>query len=134
MKLRLCYLYAGGMNVYGDRGNVLTLMQRCRWRGIEVDVDERSAGATGPLDGYDLLFAGGGQDRDQIAVSRDLQQATGAALRDAIEDDLVVLTVCGTYQLLGYSFKTGGGAELPGIGVLDAWTVAGDRRFIGDTV
>src|SRR5712692_3371528 len=102
MKLRLCYLYAGGMNVYGDRGNVLTLIQRCRWRGIDVDVVERVAGETGPLADFDLLFAGGGQDRDQIAVSRDLQGATGPALREAIEGNAVVLTVCGTYQLLGH--------------------------------
>jgi CobQ-like glutamine amidotransferase family enzyme len=134
MDLRICYLYASGMNVYGDRGNVTTLVQRCRWRGIQAEVIERGVGEHGPLDQYDLIFAGGGQDRDQVAVSQDLQGDTGQALRDAVEADCVVLTVCGTYQLLGQYFKTGGGDTLPGIGVFDAWTVAGNHRFIGDTV
>ncbi len=132
--VRLCYLYASGMNVYGDRGNVTVLAQRCRWRGIDLEVVERGVGESGPLDGFDLIFAGGGQDRDQIAVSRDLQADAGKALRDAVEADVVILTVCGTYQLLGHYFKTIGGDVLPGIGIFDAWTVGGDRRYIGDTV
>jgi CobQ-like glutamine amidotransferase family enzyme len=134
LRLDLCYLYSTGMNVYGDRGNVLTLAQRCRWRGIEANVVERGVGETGRLDRYDLIFAGGGQDRDQIAVSRDLQGDAGRALRDAVEVDAVVLTVCGTYQLLGAYFKLGSGDVLPGIGVFDAWTEAGNRRHIGDAV
>jgi CobQ-like glutamine amidotransferase family enzyme len=122
------------MNVYGDRGNVTTLAQRCRWRDIAVEVGERGVGEGGSLTHHDLIFAGGGQDRDQVAVSRDLQGDTGPALREAVEDDVVVLTVCGTYQLLGDHFKTGTGVVLPGIGLFDAWTEAGSRRFIGDSV
>jgi CobQ-like glutamine amidotransferase family enzyme len=132
--LTVCYLYSSGMNVYGDRGNVIALAQRCRWRGIDVTVVERGIGDTGSFEEVDIIFAGGGQDRDQIAVSQDLQRDTGRALKEAIEDDTVVLTVCGTYQLLGKYFKTSSGSELPGISVFDAWTEAGPRRFIGDTV
>lgn len=134
MQLRICFLYAAGMNVYGDRGNVTTLTQRCRWRGIDVEVVERGVGEHGPLDPFDLIVSGGGQDRDQVAVSRDLQGDAGRALRDAVEADSVVLTVCGTYQLLGHYFKTGSGETLPGIGIFDAYTVAGGRRWIGDTL
>lgn len=134
MQLALCYLYASGMNVYGDRGNVLTLVQRCRWRGIEVTVTERGVGERGPLDHFDIFVAGGGQDRDQVAVSQDLQGETGRQLREVVEQDAVVLAICGTYQLLGQYFRTGSGETLPGIGIFDAWTVAGSRRFIGDVV
>src|SRR5258708_30559657 len=100
MRLDLCYLYASGMNVYGDRGNVITLAQRCRWRGIDVDVVERGVGDNGPLDRFDLIFAGGGQDRDQVAVNKDLHGDTRRTLRDAVEADVVVLTACGPAQLL----------------------------------
>lgn len=134
LALTLGYLYSSGMNVYGDRGNVTTLVQRCRWRGIAVEVVESGVGDTVSFETLDLVFAGGGQDRDQIAVSRDLQGDTGRALKDAVEADLVALTVCGTYQLLGRYFRTGTGSELPGIAVFDAWTVSGPRRYIGDTV
>jgi CobQ-like glutamine amidotransferase family enzyme len=134
MRLTLCYLYASGMNIYGDRGNVLTLIQRCRWRGIDVQLIERGVGEHSPLNDIDLFIAGGGQDRDQIAVSRDLQDGTGAALIEAVENGAVLLAICGTYQLLGQYFRTGSGEVLPGIGMFDAWTVAGSRRFIGDII
>lgn len=134
MQLSICYLYASGMNVYGDRGNLLTLVQRCRWRGIEVEVVERGVGETGSLDQFDIFVAGGGQDRDQVAVSQDLQGDTGRALVEAVDNDAALLAVCGTYQLLGHYFKTGSGETLPGIGIFDAWTIAGSRRFIGDVI
>lgn len=134
MRLSICYLYASGMNVYGDRGNVLSLVQRCRWRGIDVDVTERGVGERGPLDHFDLFVAGGGQDRDQVAVSHDLQGDTGKWLVEAVERDAVLLAICGTYQLLGRHFKLASGDILPGISLFDAWTEAGSRRFIGDTI
>jgi len=134
MQLSICYLYASGMNVYGDRGNVLTLVRRCRWRGIDVEVVERGVGEHGSLDRFDVFVAGGGQDRDQVAVSEDLQGDTGKMLVEAVEHDAVLLAICGMYQLLGHYFKTGSGETLPGIGIFDAWTVAGSRRFIGDVI
>lgn len=134
MKLTIGYLYASGMNIYGDRGNVLAFVQRCRWRGIKVDVEERNVNEHGSLSRFDILFAGGGQDRDQSVVSRDLDGDTGRELIEAVEEDVVVLAVCGTFQLLGRYFETKEGDTLPGVGIFDAWTVAGDRRVIGDVV
>ena len=134
LALSLGYLYSSDMNVYGDRGNIAALVQRCRWRGITVEVVESRVGDAVRFDKLDLVFAGGGQDQDQVAVSRDLQENTGPGLKDAIEAGLVALTVCGTYQLFGNYFRTGTGAELPGIAIFDAVTLAGPRRFIGDAV
>lgn len=134
MRLTIGYLYSTGMNVYGDRGNVMALVQRCRWRGIDVEVVKHSLDENGSFSDFDILFAGGGQDRDQIAVSRDLLGDTGKQLIEAVENDAVVLTICGTYQLLGQYFKTSTGETLPGIGIFDAWTVGGSRRFIGDAI
>lgn len=128
----MAYLYGSRMNLYGDRGNLLALTQRCRWRGIEVDASERNLAEGGNLSEFDILIAGGGQDRDQISVSHDLAGDAGKQLIEAIESDVVVLTICGSYQLLGHSFVTSTGETLPGIGVFDARTVAGPRRFIGD--
>jgi CobQ-like glutamine amidotransferase family enzyme len=122
------------MNIYGDRGNVIVLQQRARWRGINVEVHTADVGDPLDLDQVDLVFAGGGQDDQQIAVARDLQGRKGQQLRELAEDDAPMLLVCGTYQLFGRFFRTGTGNELPGIGVFDAHTVAGTRRLIGDAL
>jgi CobQ-like glutamine amidotransferase family enzyme len=134
MRLDLWHLYPQDMNIYGDRGNVIALAQRARWRGIEVELHACDVGDRIDAERCDLVFAGGGQDDQQFAVARDLAGPNGAALREIAEADVPMLLVCGTYQLFGHYFKTGGGAEIKGIGVLDLHTVAGRRRMIGDQV
>jgi len=134
MFLRIGWLYARTMNIYGDRGNVLTLVERCRRRGIAVEVVEIGVGrALAPGD-YHLFFWGGGQDREQIAAAEDLQRVKGETLRAEVERGVPLLAVCGGYQLLGHFYRPHDGPELPGLGIFDAWTIAGSRRMIGNIV
>jgi CobQ-like glutamine amidotransferase family enzyme len=122
------------MNVYGDRGNVLTLVRRAEWRGIDIDVREVSVGD--PLDPreVDLIFFGGGQDREQTVVSADFVAEKGEAVREAVDDGAALLSVCGGYQLLGTSYTTVDGQELPGAGLFDVRSVPGPRRHIGNVL
>lgn len=137
MELRIAHLYADLMNIYGDRGNMLVLQRRAAWRGIAVTIQPVGLGEPLVSQNYDLLFVGGGQDRQQALMAADLRQTKAAALFQALEDDRVMLAVCGGYQLLGRFYRGADGAELPGIGVFDAHTVhpgAGARRCIGDVL
>jgi CobQ-like glutamine amidotransferase family enzyme len=134
VKLTLAHLYPDLMNVYGDRGNIITLQRRCSWRGIELEVRDYTLGDDLEAAEIDLIFFGGGQDREQEVVAGDLIERKGAAVKQAVEDGAALLAVCGGYQLLGKYFRTGSGAELPGVGLFDAWTVAGERRCIGNIV
>jgi CobQ-like glutamine amidotransferase family enzyme len=112
------------MNTYGDRGNVLCLLRRCLWRGIEAELVPIGPGEKTEPRSCDLLFFGGGQDKEQALVSEDLQGPRGDAIRWAIaEEGIPVLSVCGGYQLLGRYYRPAVGADLPGLGVLDVWTV-----------
>jgi CobQ-like glutamine amidotransferase family enzyme len=134
MEIKICYLYPDLMNMYGDRGNVVTLVRRCRPRGISVSVDYLTIGDRLDPDGYDFYFFGGGQDQEQILVAEDLQRSKGVALRRAIENGAALLSICGGYQLLGHFFRPFEGPEIPGIGLFDAWTIASHRRKIGNVV
>lgn len=134
MDVKICYLYPDLMNMYGDRGNVVTLARRCRARRIEVAVDYLTVGDRLDPRTYDLFFFGGGQDQEQILVARDLQRHKGGPLREAVENGAALLSICGGYQLLGYYFRPFEGPEIPGIGLFDAWTVASRRRKIGNVV
>jgi len=133
-KIRLVHLYPDLMSVYGDRGNVLTLVRRAEWRGIAVDVHERSLGDALDPDDVDLVFFGGGQDREQAVVSPDFLLQKGEAVRQAVEDGAALLSVCGGYQLLGRSYTTVDGQELPGAGLFDIRSVPGPRRHIGNVL
>ncbi len=134
MELTICWLYGRTMNIYGDRGNVLALAQRCRWRGIEARVIELGVGEPLEPGRCDIFFWGGGQDREQVAAARDLQGPKGETLRCEIEEGAPLLAICGGYQLLGYYYRPHRGEPLPGLGVFDAWTEAGSRRMIGNVV
>lgn len=122
------------MNIYGDRGNVIALHARAQWRGIDVDVEAIGRGSAPAADRFDLLFWGGGQDRDQTLIFQDLNERKADFIRAAVRDGVVVLAVCGGYQLLGRWYETADGRRLDGIGLLDLYTVPGPRRCIGNVL
>ncbi|MDQ3328056.1 MAG: glutamine amidotransferase, partial [Chloroflexota bacterium] len=132
MKLTIGFLYGRLMNIYGDRGNVVTLAQRARWRGIDVETVTINAGDALDPERCDVYVFGGGQDREQFVVADDLASGTGERLTAAVAGGAVVLSVCGGYQLLGHYYRPHGHEELRGLGLIDAHTIAGDTRFIGN--
>jgi CobQ-like glutamine amidotransferase family enzyme len=132
--VRLVHLYPDLMSVYGDRGNVLALTRRAEWRGIPVEVRELSLGDDLDPADVDLMFFGGGQDREQAVVSPDFLRQKGAAVREAVEAGAALLSVCGGYQLLGTSYTTVDGQELPGAGLFEVRSVPGERRHIGNVL
>ncbi len=134
MDLRIAHLYPDLMSIYGDRGNVLALAQRARWRDIEVEVRAYTAGMSFDGDWPDLLFFGGGQDQGQDIVGADLSGSNGEAVRHAIGGGAAALTVCGGYQLFGTEYLPEKSPAIPGLSILDVRTTAGKRRFVGNLV
>jgi len=131
-KIHLVHLYPKEMNIYGDTGNRLILEQRLKWHGIEVEVSLVGVGEAIPADA-DIILGGGGQDAGQQVVESDLltKQAT---LQQMADDGVVMLMVCGLYQLFGHRFVTHEGLEIKGIDILPLETIASDTRMIGNTV
>jgi hypothetical protein len=132
--LRLAHLYPAYMNIYGDRGNIITLQRRCIWRGITLEVVPVNLGMQVDWSDLDMAFFGGGQDSGQALIAEDFLQHQSEGIAHAIEDGLVMLAICGGYQLLGHYFLTHTGERLPGVGVLDVHTVGGKQRLIGNIV
>jgi CobQ-like glutamine amidotransferase family enzyme len=130
--LRVCALYPDLMNIYADRGNLLVLEHRCRWRGIDFELISSGLGEALQPNAHDLFYLGGGQDRDQRLCADDLIETKREGLHAAAAREAVVLGVCGGYQLLGYSY-TLGEEEIPGVGLLDVRTVREEGpRLIGN--
>jgi CobQ-like glutamine amidotransferase family enzyme len=112
------------LNLYGDRGNVLTLAKRLEWRGIEFIFDEITvAEHTKKLSDYHLFFIGGGQDSGQTIVAKDLLSRKQEMI-DVVEAGATVLSICGGYQLLGKTYETSEAQIIEGLGILDVETRA----------
>lgn len=133
MKIRVAHLYPDYLNIYADRGNIAVLERRAGWRGHELEVAGVSRGDALEPGAHDLLYIGGGQDREQALVAEDLV-SKGDALLAAVAGGSALLAVCGGYQLLGRNYRGSSGDDLPGIGLFPHDTVAGDRRMIGDVL
>ena len=132
MELRLLTLYPEQMNIYADRGNILFLRRRCEWRGIGFE--SAVAGPGDPIDpgAHDLIYVGGGQDRDQRIVAEDMVATKRDGLASAAADGAVVLAVCGGYQLLGHSYQLGD-ERIAGLAIADLETVRSEGpRLIGN--
>ena len=131
MNIRVGHLYPEYLNIYADRGNIAVLERRAAWRGHELEVHAVSADDAIVPGEHDLLYIGGGQDREQALVARDLAAKAEQVLA-AAEGGAAVLAVCGGYQLLGRYYRFADGEELPGVGLFPLHTIAGARRMIGD--
>ncbi len=132
MKLTIGHLYPDLLNLYGDQGNIKCLMRRLQWRGIEAEVKPFLSGESLDFADLDVVLLGGGSDREQELVCRQL----GEIRRDFgsyVEDGGVVLAVCGGYQILGDYYRTAE-KEIPGLGILPAYTKWEPRRLVGNII
>ena len=134
MNFTVGWLYPDLMNIYGDRGNIITLLKRAGWHGLEPRLVELGRGATNQMDDVDVFFFGGGQDREQALIYDDLREFKQESLTRAVGNGAQILAVCGGYQLLGHYYQTADGQRFDGIGLIDVRTEAGKKRFIGDVV
>jgi lipid II isoglutaminyl synthase (glutamine-hydrolysing) len=132
VKITVGHLYPDYLNIYADRGNIAVLERRASLRGHELDV--RAIGLGGAVEpAHDLLYVGGGQDREQTMIAPDLA-AKGDMIRNAVEHGAALLAVCGGYQLLGRGYLGRDGSFMPGAGLFPHETVAGEQRMIGDVL
>lgn len=132
--MHLAHLYGNLLNTYGDNGNLLMLKYLAKKMGIDLTTEIVSIHEAFIPEKYDLVFFGGGQDFEQLIVSEDIQDKKADITR-YIENDGVMLAICGGYQLLGHYYMGAGGEKIAGIGALDHYTLSQDNnRYIGDIV
>ena len=131
-KIRICHLYGNLLNTYGDNGNLLMLQDYAKERGYHVETTLTSIGDAFCADDFDLIFFGGGQDYEQKIISQDAQRIAPELTR-YIEQNGVLLAICGGYQLLGQYYVSASGEKIQGLGILPHYTERQiDSRFIGD--
>jgi len=131
-ELNICHLYPDLLNLYGDRGNIITIAKRSQWRGIHINIYDVSMGDEFDAQNYDIIFLGGGQDYEQEIIQDDVLNQKGNEIKNAIQNDKIFLAICGGYQLLGKYYKTWDEKEIEFLNALDLWTIGGKKRMIGN--
>lgn len=132
MELKICHMYPDVLNLYGDRGNVICMTQRLKWRGIEASVTKLPIGRQESLAGFDIVFIGGGQDFEQQVLLDDLHRGKDKEIIAAINDGVTFLTICGGYQMMGSYYETYDHKRCDFIGAVDIYTIGLKQRMIGN--
>jgi CobQ-like glutamine amidotransferase family enzyme len=130
--VRVGLVYPELLGTYGDRGNAIVLVQRCRWRGIPAELIEVRAGEPIP-DSLDIYLFGGGEDDPQL-MAADGMRASRTAIERAHAGGAAILAVCAGFQLLGHRYDAADGIAIEGAGIIDLVTNAGTGRLIGEVV
>jgi CobQ-like glutamine amidotransferase family enzyme len=130
--VRVGLVYPELLGTYGDRGNALVLAQRCHWRDQPAEVVEIAAGEPIP-DSLDVYLFGGGEDAPQAMAAAGMRASRGNVER-AQANGAVVFAVCAGFQNIGTSYTLPDGTVIDGMGLVDAATVAGSPRLIGEVV
>ncbi len=131
-EVRVGLIYPELLGTYGDRGNAVVLVQRLRRRGIAATLVEVAAGSVIPAS-LDLYLLGGGEDNPQSAAAAGMR-VSAANIEQARSAGAVVFAVCAGFQNIGVTYETGDGEHIEGLGLIDARTVAGPDRLIGEVV
>lgn len=133
MDLKVCWMYHDIMDLYGDKGNMMVLKKRCEDRNIAVTIDTLSIGDQADLTEYDLLFLGGGADKEQMMLIQDLLSRRDN-IRQAIEQGTFILLICGGYQLFGQYYINADNEKIEGLKFFDYYTDTGSNgtRCIGN--
>ena len=132
MKITVGHLYPDLLNLYGDRGNIQCLMKRCKWRGIEAETIVFELKDTIDFSKLDIVLLGGGSDREQMLVCEKLREIR-QDFKSYVEDNGVVIAICGGYQLLGKYYKTDQGM-IDGLDLVDMYTEQEEGRLIGNII
>lgn len=132
MKIKIGHLYPDLLNLYGDRGNIQCMKKRCEWRGIDAEVQEFQITDSINFGDLDIVLLGGGSDREQMLVCEKLKKIQ-KDFKAYVEDNGVVIAVCGGYQLLGHYYDTDDG-RIEGLSLVDLYTEQGSPRLISNIV
>lgn len=132
--LHICHLYYDILNLYGDNGNIRAMEKRLAWRGIDSKITRLSFGRVDTCKDFDIIFIGGGQDFEQELLVKDLFAYKAGWLKNEIEEETVILGICGGYQILGKYYEAANGARVDFLGGIDVYTTASDKRMIGNLV
>lgn len=135
MECKVCWMYHDIMDLYGDKGNIMTLKKRCLDRDIDFKVTTCAIGQEEDLSSYDLVFLGGGADKEQMSLIPDLLSRK-ENIQKALDEKTFFLLICGGYQLFGQYYLDQDGKKIEGLNIFDYYTESTDRdhRCIGNIV
>ena len=133
-KIKIMHLYPDLLNLYGDKGNVASLLRRLEWRGINAEIEEVFEAEIPDFSSVDILFLGGGTEREVKIVFERLTKKR-EELKAFVDGGKTMLAVCEGFEMLGEYFYMNN-EKLSGLEILDICSERANskKRILGDAV
>ena len=103
-KIKVCHLYYDLMNLYGENGNMIALIDGFKKQNVEVEIDNLTINDKIDFHKYDIFFMGMGSEDNQELVRKDILKYK-KDLKDAIENNKTFILTGNSYELLGNSIE-----------------------------
>ena len=132
MKIKIAHIYPELLNLYGDMGNIASLKKRAEWRNIQVEVTEYSIDEKIDFENIDILFVGGGSDKEQLAVCNRLREYKDD-IKKYVENNGVLVALCGGFEIMGEYYVING-EKISALNILDMHTEYKNDRLIDDVI
>ncbi|WP_270600426.1 type 1 glutamine amidotransferase [Faecalicoccus pleomorphus] len=135
LSIKVCWMYHDIMDLYGDKGNMMVLQKRCEDRQIDFYLETCAIGEKKDLSSFDLVFLGGGADKEQISLIPDLLKRK-ENIQKAMDENTFILLICGGYQLFGQYYIASDGSRIEGLKFYNYYTDTGKQgtRCIGNII
>ena len=134
VELSVMNMYYDILNTYGDIGNFICLNKRIEWRNINLNIQECTIGSDDVnWEDIDIILIGGGSDNNQSIIANHMQEKRNELI-EFIENNGVLLTICGSYQMFGNKYVDVNGTDIPCLEIFDMETRSQEDRLIGDIV
>jgi len=132
MNLKIGSVFPNLLNLFGDRGNILTLAKRLEWRKINYEILQYRPGNKIDFSRLDIVYIGAALGKEQL-LACELLKKQKDELNAYIQNGGVVLAVCGGFELLGHYYKNK--EELiEGVALLDIFTESSNKKFVGNII
>ena len=133
MELNIINMYPDILNLYGDIGNLISIKQRCIWRGIDANIENHTINNEVAIEEADMILIGGGSDNGQNIVSKRLLKKRNE-LKNFIDDEKVILAISSSYQMFGNSYITDNNEKVPCLEIFDIETINQRDRLTGNII
>ncbi len=132
MKIKIAHLYYDLLNLYGENGNIIALINAFSKKGLKTDVDLLTVDDKKEFDKYDLLYIGSGNDEDLIIALNDLKKDI-ENIKKTIKKGTFVISTGNSRILFGKSFELNK-EKIKALNIFDYYAKDNNERIVGESI
>lgn len=131
MKIKIAHLYYDLLNLYGEQGNVLALVDAFKKQDIETEVDLLSIGNNINFKKYDIFYIGSGSEENLILALEDFKKYSKEFI-EIIKSNKYFISTGNSHEMFG-KFIEMNNQKYEGLGIFNYYSKQNPMRIVGES-